>query len=112
VRATDVSALVARYVAREFGGDRARAIRDSAERVARPLGARRRDMWPPGERRAFERLSLVAALIPDLSAWLPGERRALLAVMRAKGGGTEMAYARALDGHRRLRRSLEALVRG
>jgi hypothetical protein len=112
VRATDVSALVARYVAREFGGDRARAIRDSAERVARPLGARRRDMWPPGERRAFERLSLVAALIPDLSAWLPGERRALLAVMRAKGGGTEMAYVRGLDGHRRLRRSLEALVRG
>ena len=111
LRATDVSALVARYVAREFGGDRARATRDSAERVARTLGARRRDTWPPGERRAFERMSLVAALVPDLSAWSLAERRALLSVMRAKGGGTEMAYARRLDGHRRLRRSLEDLAR-
>jgi len=56
-------------------------------------------------------MSLVAALIPDLSAWSLAERRALLSVMRAKGGGTEMAYARRLDGHRRLRRSLEDLVR-
>ena len=111
LRATDVSSLVARYIAREFGGDRARATRDSAERVARALGARRRNTWPPGERRAFERMSLVAALIPDLSAWSLAERRALLAVMRAKGGGTEMAYARRLDAHGRLRRSLEALVR-
>jgi hypothetical protein len=111
LRATDVSALVARSIAREFGGDRARATRDSAERVAHALGARQRNTWPPGERRAFERMSLVAALIPDLSAWSLAERRALLAVMRAKGGGTEMAYARRLDAHGRLRRSLEALVR-
>jgi hypothetical protein len=111
LRATDVSALVARYVAREFGGDRARATRDSTERIAHTLGARRRNTWPPGERRAFERMSLVAALIPDLPAWSLAERRALLSVMRAKGGGTEMAYARRLDGHGRLRRSLEALIR-
>jgi hypothetical protein len=112
LRATDVAALVARFIAREFGGDRARATRDSAERVARSLGARRRAAWLPGERRAFERMALVAALIPDLPAWTPAERRALLAVMRAKGSGTERAYSRRLDGHRRLLRSLEVLVRG
>src|SRR5437867_4337195 len=111
VRATDVAALVARYVAREFRGDRARATRDSADRVAHALGVRSRGCWPPAERRAFERLSLVAALVPDLSAWSLTERRALRSVMRAKGGGSEMAYARRLDGHRRLRRSLEALAR-
>ncbi len=111
VRATDVAALVARYVAREFRGDRARATRDSADRVAHALGVRSRAGWPPAERRAFERLSLVAALVPDLSAWSLTERRALRSVMRAKGGGSEMAYARRLDGHRRLRRSLEALAR-
>jgi len=57
-------------------------------------------------------VALVAALIPDLPAWTPAERRALLAVMRAKGSGTERAYSRRLDGHRRLLRSLEVLVRG
>jgi len=111
LRATEVSALVARAIARDFGGDRIRAARDSAERVGEALGATHRAAWSPAERRAFERMSLVAALIADLPAWSPAERRALVAVMRAKGGGTEMRYARLLDGHRRLRRSLEALAR-
>jgi hypothetical protein len=112
LRATDVSALVASAVAREFGGDRSRATRDSADRVAQALGVRSRAAWPPAERRAFERLSLVAALVPDLATWPFADRRALASVMRAKGGRSEMAYGRRLDGHRRLRRSLEALALG
>jgi len=111
LRATDVSALVARLIAREFGGDRSRATRTSTERVGRVLGAARRDGWPVAERRAFARMSLVAALIPDLRAWSSAERRALVTLMRAKGGATEMDYARRLDGHTRLRRSLAALAR-
>ena len=110
LRATDVSALVARYVARAFGGDRGRATRDSAERVARALGASRRAAWPAAERRAFERMSLVAVLIPNLTAWSSADRRALLAVMRAKGSGSEIDYARRLDAHRSLRRILETLA--
>ena len=111
LRATDVSALVAQYVAREFAGDRARATRAATERVARALGASRRGAWPSAERRAFERMSLVAALIPNLEAWSSADRRALLASMRAKGSGSEMDYARRLDGHQKLRRALEDLAR-
>src|SRR6266849_4193663 len=111
LRATDVSALVARYIAREFRGDRARAARDSAQRVARALGAQGHARWPAAERRAFERMSLVAALVPDLSRWSPVDRRGLVSVMRAKGSGREMDYARRLDGHHHLLRSLEGLAR-
>jgi len=111
LRATDVSALVARMIAREFGGDRSLATRASTERVGRTLGAARRAGWPAVERRAFARMSLVAALIPDLGAWSSAERRALVALIRAKGGDSEMGYARRLDRHPRLRRSLEALAR-
>ena len=111
LRATDVSALVARMIAREFAGDRSLATRASAERVGRVLGAARRAGWPGAERRSFARMSLVAALVPDLAAWSLAERRALVALMRAKGGASEMGYARRLDGHARLRESLEALVR-
>jgi len=110
-RATDVAALVARMVAREFGGDRARAARACAARVARALGVRRRAGWSSRERRAFDGLALVAALVPDLAAWPARERRALVAILRAKGGGSEGRYTRLLDGHRRLRLRLEALVR-
>jgi len=98
-------------VAREYRGDRVAAVRESAARVGRILGVPRRVSWAPSERRAFERMSLVAALIPDLARWPIAARRALVAVMRGKGGPTEMRYARQLDGHRRLRRGLEALAR-
>ena len=64
------------------------------------------------ERGAFEGMSLVAALIEDLARWPVAARRALVAVMRAKGASSEMRYAHQLDGHRRLRRSLEALTSG
>jgi hypothetical protein len=47
-------------------------------------------------------MSLVAALVPDLDAWTSTDRQALVAIMRAKGGGTEMDYARRLDRHQRL----------
>src|SRR6267142_5248403 len=111
LRATDVSALVARRIAREFGGDRRLAARVSTERVGRILGAARRSGWPGPEQRSFARMSLVAALIPDLATWRLAERRELVAVMRAKGGVSEMGYARRLDAHARLRHSLEALAR-
>jgi len=111
LRATDVSALVARRIAREFGGDRRLATRVSTERVGRILGAARRSGWPGPEQRSFARMSLVAALIPDLATWRLAERRELVAVMRAKGGASEMGYARRLDAHARLRHSLEALAR-
>jgi len=111
LRATDVSALVARFIAREFQGDRLRAVRDSAARVRRAFGVTSVRAWTRDERRAFERMAPVVALIPDLAGWPRSDRRALVAVMRAKGGASEAEYARLLDGHARFRRSLEALAR-
>ncbi|MBI4636063.1 MAG: hypothetical protein HY727_06895 [Candidatus Rokubacteria bacterium] len=112
LRSSQIAALVSRAIARGFGGDRARAVREARSRVAAALGVRRRDSWSPGERLAFERLSVVTALIPDLERWPSTDRGRLLAILRAKGGGSERRYTRLLDGHRRLQRSLEALVAG
>ncbi|MGH7354862.1 MAG: hypothetical protein ACRELS_09845 [Candidatus Rokuibacteriota bacterium] len=111
LRATDVAALVARYVSRQFGGDRRAATRESARRVARALGVRDVAAWPVEERRAFERMALVAALVPDLARWPSPDRRALLSLMRAKGGASEWEYARRLNRRTRLRRALERLAR-
>ncbi len=110
LRASQVAALVTGHIAREFGGDRRAAMREAAGRVARALGASRWRGWPPDERRAFEQLSVVAALIPNLDRWSAADRRALVGILRAKGGRSELPYLRLLHGHRRLRQSLEALV--
>ncbi len=108
LRATDVAGMVAHLVARDFGGDRRRARGALAVQMARALGVRRRG-WSAPERRAFDDLSLVAALIPDLPRWPAADRDALVQLMRAKGGPTEIDYAHRLDRHVRFRRSLESL---
>ena len=112
LRASQVSALVTQHIAREFAGDRRAAVSEAVARVSRALGVPRWKTWPEDERRAFERLSPVAALIPDLDRWPVAERRALARIMRAKGGRSEGPYTRLLDSHARLKRSLRALVEG
>ena len=52
----------------------------------------------------------ILALIPDLDRWRPGEKRALVRIIRAKGGRSEAAYVGLLRGHARLARSLHALA--
>lgn len=108
--ASQVAALVSRRIAQEFGGDRDRAVRRSAARAGRALGVRGWRGWAEDERRAFEHLSVVAGLIPDLPRWPVADRRALVAVFRAKGGRRELPYIRLLNRHRLFRQRLEALV--
>ncbi len=109
VSGSDVAALVTRRIAREFEGDRRAATRIASGRLVRTLGARGWRAWPADERRAFERLSVLADAIPDLGRWPAAERLRLAEVLRARGGPSEVGYLRRLDGHRRFRRALEGL---
>jgi len=110
VSASALAALVTDYVSRHFHGDREAAARAAMAVVRRGLGDVARGRWTSDERTAFERLSLLIALIPDLPRWAVADRRRLMDVMRAKGGPSEARYVRLLDGHRRLRESLAALL--
>lgn len=100
--AFDAQQLARRAVAqaaRDPGGSGAAA-------VARSLGMRSWRAWPRAERRAFERLAPVLALIPDLGDWSGEERRALVQIVRAKAGPREADYLRRLRAQRRLRHRL------
>lgn len=110
VTASRLASMVTQYVARDFHGDRRAAARAASAHVARALDVPQHPAWPADERRAFEQLSLVMVLIPDLGRWPAADRRGLVQVMRAKGGPSETRYVRLLDAHRRLRRSLGVLV--
>ncbi|MBI2553975.1 MAG: hypothetical protein HYV92_06040 [Candidatus Rokubacteria bacterium] len=110
LRASQVSALVTRHIAREYGGDRRAAVRAAVARVSRALGVPRWRTWGEEERRQFERMALVVALIPNLERWPAAERRHLVRMLRAKGGRSERPYVRLLQAHRRFRLSLKALV--
>jgi len=111
VTGSRLAALVTSHITRGFDGDRRAATADAVARVARALGATGWRRWVPPERRAFERLATVIGLIPDLARWPARERERVRQLMRAKGGVSEARYLGLLDGHRRLRESLEVLTR-
>ncbi|HZB45572.1 MAG TPA: hypothetical protein VE360_10030 [Pyrinomonadaceae bacterium] len=96
---------VQRRIAAHHDGDPERAHRAAVKRVERALGAGTA-RWNEAERRALRDLSLVLALIPDLSRWTPDEKRALLQIVRAKAGSDETRYLRLLQQHTRLRREI------
>jgi len=101
-----VGLAVTGAIRRRFGGDRARALAELVQAVARALRAPARDVP--------ERLAPVAALVPDLADWEGAERRALLALLAAKEGPRERPFVLAMLRHSRWRRwLLEAFpVRG
>jgi hypothetical protein len=106
-RDVDVRAVglaVTRAIRRRYDGNRARALAGCMGRVARALGV-------PA---VPARLAPVAALVPGLGRWAAEERRALLALLRAKERPRERAFVLAMQRHRRWRRWLLAAfpVRG
>lgn len=62
------------------------------DRVTRVLGARGRNGWAASERRAFEDLAPVCALLPGLTRLGSGSRAALVRLMRAKGATQEREF--------------------
>ncbi len=107
----DLGLLVTQGIARRFAADRTAAQPAAAHQVGRILGIAGWQNWPAPERMALERLSPVLALIPDLAHWTRAEKRAVVRVIRAKGGKSELPYIRLLRGHARLVRSLSQLAR-
>ena len=105
-----VGARISALLAERWGSDRERGL-DACEREAASLlGVRSRAGWSPGERLGWRRWSPLVLALPGLERWSPAERRAVAAVVRAKGGRRESDYVRRFDAHRKLRRALLRLA--
>jgi hypothetical protein len=96
---------VQRRMAREFDGDAQMIRRASADEVARALAIVPNTL-SESERRAFDDLALVLAMIPDLAQWTEAERRKVVQIISAKMGIDESRYARLLQSHRKLRAAI------
>lgn len=96
---------VQRRMAQEFGGDSSKIRTASMAEVARAIDLKV-DKWKESEKRAFENLSLVLALIPDIDSWTNTEKSSLARIIRAKAGADESLYLRLLQKHARLRDSM------
>ncbi len=97
-----VGVASSRRIAVDFDGDRARAQRAAADRMAHIL-----DM--PSDPPAVRALAPLLDLIPDLETWSRGDVQALARILRAKGGRSERRAALGFKAHRRLERALRSI---
>jgi hypothetical protein len=102
----DLGARVAQYLARIAGADRESAVRESARAAAKLLGLRTMQDFSPDERVAWMRWAPLVASMQGLSAWSAGEKRALIHVIRAKGGRRESDFVSLFAAHPKLGRAL------
>jgi hypothetical protein len=101
-----------RYLAREHAGDRHAAERSCARQAARFLVAGSLADWTAAERRALRILGPTLCMIPDLAAWSAADKKAMLRIVRAKGGRTEALSDRLAQEHARYREALHLLASG
>lgn len=99
-----------RLLAERFGSQRDEARGALSEEAARRAGLRTTRGWSRAERDAWARWAPVVVAQPALPRWSPAERRALVRVIRLKGGRRESEFVRAFDAHAKLRRWLLALA--
>jgi hypothetical protein len=107
----NVGLHVSAYIAQRFGSDRERARRTCALEAARLLGLRSLSNLTRGERLAWVRWAPLVMLLPGAGGWSAPARRALIDVVKAKGGRRESDFVRAFDAHRDLRAAVVRLLR-
>jgi hypothetical protein len=111
LRTSAIGLQVTDYLAGRFGSDRARGERVCAGEAAKRFGVRSFARWSPGERLAWRRWGPLLLLLRGVERWSAAERRAAVAVVRAKGGRRESDFAVRFDRHARLRREVLRLTR-
>ncbi|MEI6666850.1 MAG: hypothetical protein WCP29_01740 [Acidobacteriota bacterium] len=109
VRLGKIGLAVSARVGRRFGADRERAAMVLADEAAAALQAGAWRRWPAGQRMAFERWAPVIAVLPGVGRWPLADRKALVGVIRAKGGVRESAFVPLFNRHARLRAAVLAL---
>ncbi len=107
----EVGLTITAYLAGRFGARRREARTVCAREAAAMLGAGWPLRMPAGERLAWERWAPLVLILPGVASWSDEEKRALVDVIRAKGGRREAAFVARFDGHRRLRAAVVHLAR-
>lgn len=105
-----VGLRISRLLADRFGADREKAVQKLSIEAAKLLGIRTQRSWPAGEQLAWQRWSPLIVMSPGISHWKQQEKRALVRVVRAKGGRRESDFLTLFNKHRRLQKAIVQLA--
>jgi hypothetical protein len=103
-----LGAKVGARLATLAGADREAAVQACVERAQRALGARA--ARGTGERIAWRHWAPVIDLLPGIPRWSAAQRRALAAIVAAKGGRRETDYLARFDAQPRLAAAMRRLT--
>jgi hypothetical protein len=107
---SDVGFPIAQRMASRFGSDRERGEQVSMDEAAELLGLRSLEGWSAGERLWWRRWSPMVLCLQGIAQWSDAEKKALIDVIRAKGGPRESEFVRRFDAHQALRKALRRLA--
>lgn len=108
----DIGLQLSSFLAQQFGADRENAARVCSRNAQKLLGVRSRRRFSAGEHLAWNWWAPLIAILPNINRWPQADKRALVGVIRAKGGRHELDYLQRFNDHRRLRNSLRRLAEG
>ena len=98
----EIGTLVSNTLAAHSGAGRRQASAACSREAARLLGLRSMRAWTASERQAWSRWSPLVLALPGVSRWSIANRRALVRIVRAKGGRRDGDFVKLFDAHPRL----------
>jgi hypothetical protein len=98
------------YLAERFGADRESGIEVCAREAAKLLRVDPQHGFSAGEKLAWRRWAPLVLSLSGVERWTSREKRALAAVIKAKGGRRESDFVPAFDRHPRLGKALLELA--
>jgi len=101
---------ITRMLAARFGSDREKAILTCVREARKLLEVESSRKWTRTERQAWERWSPLVVLLPGIASWGRRDKRAVAAIISAKGARRELDYLHRLDRHTRLRAAIGELA--
>src|SRR5271166_6296380 len=104
----NIGLAVQQRMAEEFNGDPESMCRATSTALAVNLKVDPRK-WSTAEQTAFKDFAFVLSLVPELTSWTTNQKRALVAIIRAKAANDESAYLQLLQQHEVLKKALVRL---
>ncbi len=108
----NVGLHVTHFLARGWGSERERGVRECTDALRALAGLGSLAGWTAEERAALARWAPLALSIPGLERWPKRDLEALARVIRSKGGRRETTFVESFDAHARLRLAILRLATG
>jgi hypothetical protein len=102
----NIGLQISSILANRFGSEREAGMKTLSREAARRVGLRSIRGFTSGERLAWHRWSPLVMALNGIEAWSPSQKRALVEVVRAKGGQRESRFVELFDRHRRLQKAI------